>query len=184
MLRSETLFGKRETTTPNSPFGGANVTPPSAAAASRVAQPITGSSPPSSSTASSNNSSTNEIGSKLIVGPNIKLKGVEINDCDTLVVEGLVEATMDSRVIQIAEKGAFKGSAGIDLAEIRGDFDGELTVRQKLVVYATGKVTGKIRYGKLVIEEGGQISGDVQVNSRQAELGEISSDRPNKTAIA
>jgi cytoskeletal protein CcmA (bactofilin family) len=184
MLRSETLFGKRETTTPNSPFGGANVTPPSAAAASRIAQPITGSSTSSSSSTAQSHNSTNEVGSKLIVGPNIKLKGVEINDCDTLVVEGLVEATMDSRVIQIAEKGAFKGSAGIDLAEIRGDFDGELTVRQKLVVYATGKVTGKIRYGKLVIEEGGQISGDVQVNSRQAELGEISSDRPSKSAIA
>lgn len=186
MLRSETLFGKRETNTPNSPFGGANVTPPSAAAASRIAQPITGTSTSSSAVstaASNNNSSTNEIGSKLIVGPNIKLKGVEINDCDTLVVEGLVEATIDSRVIQIAEKGEFKGSAGIDLAEIRGDFEGELTVRQKLVIYATGKVTGKIRYGKLVIEEGGQISGDVQVNSRQAELGEVTSDRsPDKTS--
>ena len=41
--------------------------------------------------------------SKLIVGPDIKLKGAEITDCDTLVVEGRVEASMDSRVIQIAE---------------------------------------------------------------------------------
>lgn len=101
-------------------------------------------------------------GSKLIVGPNIKLKGVEITDCDTLVVEGLVEATMDSRVMEIAQQGAFKGSAEIDIAEIRGQFDGNLTVRQKLVIYATGKVTGKIRYGKLVIEEGGQLTGDIQ----------------------
>ena len=103
-----------------------------------------------------------EGGSKLTVGPNIKLKGVEITDCDTLVVEGLVEATMDSRVIQIAQQGAFKGSAEIDIAEIRGQFDGNLTVRDKLVIYATGKVTGKIRYGKLVIEEGGQLSGEVE----------------------
>ena len=100
-------------------------------------------------------------GSKLTVGPNIKLKGVEITDCDTLVVEGLVEATMDSRVIQIAEQGAFKGSAEIDVAEIRGEFNGNLTVRQKLVIYSTGKVTGTIRYGKLVIEEGGQLSGEI-----------------------
>ena len=102
------------------------------------------------------------VGSKLIVGPNIKLKGVEITDCDTLVVEGLVEATMDSRVMEIAEQGAFKGSAEIDVAEIYGQFDGNLTVRQKLVIYATGKVTGKIRYGKLVIEEGGQLTGEIQ----------------------
>lgn len=106
-------------------------------------------------------SSMPEGGSKLTVGPNIKLKGVEITDCDTLVVEGTVEATMDSRVIQIAEQGAFRGSAEIDVAEIRGEFNGNLTVRQKLVIYSTGKVTGTIRYGKLVIEEGGQLSGEI-----------------------
>ena len=105
--------------------------------------------------------SNHEGGSKLTVGPNIKLKGVEITDCDTLVVEGLVEATMDSRVMQIAEQGAFKGSAEIDVAEIRGEFSGNLTVRQKLVIYSTGKVTGTIRYGKLVIEEGGQLAGEI-----------------------
>ena len=69
---------------------------------------------------------------------------------------------MDSRVIQIAEQGAFRGSAEIDVAEIRGEFHGNLTVRQKLVIYSTGKVTGTIRYGKLVIEEGGQLSGEIQ----------------------
>lgn len=106
-------------------------------------------------------SSGSESGSRLIVGPNIKLKGVEITDCDTLVVEGTVEATMDSRVIQIMANGAFKGSADIDIAEIHGKFDGNLTVRDKLVIYAQGKVTGTIRYGKVIIEEGGQLSGDV-----------------------
>ncbi|MBS0343599.1 MAG: polymer-forming cytoskeletal protein [Proteobacteria bacterium] len=127
---------------------------------------------PSSVPASVANTAANaakESGAKLTVGPNIKLKGVEITDCDTLVVEGLVEATMDSRVMQIAETGAFKGSAGIDIAEIRGIFDGSLTVREKLVIHATGKVSGKIRYGKLVIEEGGQLSGEVSVGTSSAD---------------
>lgn len=105
---------------------------------------------------------TKEGGSKLTVGPNIKLKGVEITDCDTLVVEGTVEATMDSRVMHITELGAFKGSADIDYAEIHGEFNGNLTVRQKLVIYATGRVSGTIRYGKVVIQEGGQLVGDIQ----------------------
>ncbi len=99
--------------------------------------------------------------SKLIVGPDIKLKGAEITDCDTLVVEGRVEASMDSRVIQIAEHGVFAGKAGIDVAEIRGRFEGELTARKQLVIRATGKVSGKVRYGKVAIEEGGEISGDI-----------------------
>jgi cytoskeletal protein CcmA (bactofilin family) len=181
MLRSETLFGKRDNATPNSSAmttGGLSQSPKSTGISSPVGAGSASSASSSSAVnttsgatpviANANVSSTNEVGSKLIVGPNIKLKGVEITDCDTLVVEGRVEATMDSRVIQIAECGAFKGSAEIDIAEIHGEFDGEITVRQKLVIYATGKVSGKIRYGKLVIEEGGQLSGDVQVGTTSA----------------
>jgi len=100
-------------------------------------------------------------GSRLIVGPDIKLKGAEITDCDTLVVEGRVEASMDARVIQIAETGALHGTVGVDVADIRGRFEGELTVRKQLVIHPGGKVSGKIRYGKIVIEEGGEVSGDV-----------------------
>jgi len=36
-----------------------------------------------------------------------------------------------------------------------------LTARKQLVVRATGKVSGKVRYGKVAIEEGGEISGDI-----------------------
>lgn len=109
-------------------------------------------------------------GSKLIVGPNIKLKGVEIDDCDTLVVEGRVEATMNSRAIQIAEHGAFSGKVDIDVAEIRGSFQGEMTARKRLVIHATGRVSGKIRYGKVLVQEGGELTGEITT------LGEGQSD--------
>jgi len=101
-------------------------------------------------------------GNRLMVGPDVKLKGAEILDCDTLVVEGRVEATMDSRVINIANNGSFSGKVGIDVAEIHGRFDGELTARSQLIIHATGRVSGTIRYGKILIEEGGEVSGDVR----------------------
>lgn len=107
-------------------------------------------------------------GSKLIVGPNIKLKGSEITDCEILVVEGRVEASMKSRDIRIAEGGVFSGKAEIDVAEVRGNFEGELTARKRLVIHATGKVTGTIRYGAMMVEEGGCISGDVATLSSSA----------------
>lgn len=107
------------------------------------------------------NEVTNEDGNKLIVGPNIKLKGSEITDCEILVVEGRVEASMNSRDIRIAEGGVFSGKAEIDVAEVRGTFEGDLTARKRLVIYATGKVSGVIRYGAMMVEEGGTISGDV-----------------------
>jgi len=114
--------------------------------------------------------------SKLIVGPDIKLKGAEITDCDTLIVEGRVEASMDSRVIQISERGVFSGKAGIDVAEIRGCFEGELTARKQLLICATGKVSGKIRYGKLAIEEGGELSGDIAALTEAAGKGNARTD--------
>lgn len=154
MAMQSPFFNKREPDAYNQRTNASpNATAASGAAVTTAAAPAA---------AAANSAPVKEGESKLTVGPNIKLKGVEITDCDTLVVEGSVEATMDSRVIQISERGSFKGSAEIDIAEIRGQFDGNLTVRQKLVIYSTGKVTGRVRYGKVVIEEGGQLSGEVE----------------------
>jgi cytoskeletal protein CcmA (bactofilin family) len=177
MLRSDTLFGKRESATGNTlntPISGSTLGQSAGARPTSSASSTSSAQAESTKTASPapapqpvqavDTAEQEEGGSKLIVGPNIKLKGVEITDCDTIVVEGFVEATIYSRVIQISKLGAFKGSAEIDIAEIRGEFDGDLTVRQKLVICSSGKVSGKIRYGKLVIEEGGQLSGDVQMD--------------------
>ena len=161
MAVQNSFFGRRE--------------PPESLASRLSSTPASASPSPSPAVAAATRAVTDPVqepatnaGSKLTVGPNIKLKGVEITDCDTLVVEGTVEATMDSRVMQIAEQGAFRGAAEIDIAEIRGEFNGTLTVREKLVIFASGKVTGKIRYGKLVVEEGGQLSGDIEVGTSSA----------------
>ncbi len=111
-------------------------------------------------------------GSQLFVGPNIKLRGVEISDCDVLIVEGHVEATVNSKAMQIAKPGTLKGVVVIDVAEIDGEFSGELTAHAKLIVRGTGRVSGKIRYGRLIVADGGELSGDVQriepVKSEQA----------------
>jgi cytoskeletal protein CcmA (bactofilin family) len=100
---------------------------------------------------------------KLIVGRDISLNG-EIRTCDTLVVEGSVEAVLqDCKNIEIMAPGEFKGAAEVDVADISGRFDGDLTARQRLIVRAGGKVLGKIRYGQLEIERGGVLSGEVEV---------------------
>jgi len=177
MIRSDTLFGKRDNAMPNSPNTTSNsagtlmpntapapIKPIPALANTTVNEqtPIL----PEQVVAPVSSESKDELGSKLIVGPNIKLRGVEISDCDILVVEGLVEANaIKSRVMRIAEGGAFKGSAEVDVAEIHGEFEGDLIALQKLVIVQTGKVSGKVRYGKVVIQEGGQLAGDIQACS-------------------
>ncbi|WP_035705476.1 bactofilin family protein [Niveispirillum irakense] len=100
---------------------------------------------------------------KLIVGRDISLSG-EIAACDVLVVEGTVEAKLrDGRTIEIADTGLFKGSVEIDDADIGGRFEGDITVRGTLKVRATGKIQGNVRYGTLEVENGGQLSGSIEV---------------------
>jgi cytoskeletal protein CcmA (bactofilin family) len=126
---------------------------------------------------------TPEDGNKLIVGPNIKLKGSEITDCEILVVEGRVEASMNSRDIRIAEGGVFSGKAEIDVAEVRGTFEGELTARKRLVVYATGRVSGTIHYGALMVEEGGSITGNMAMHTPGARASKVT-ELPSQSAAA
>lgn len=114
---------------------------------------------------------------RLIVGRDISLSG-EIGSCDVLVVEGTVEAKLrDGRSIEITENGLFKGSVEIDEADIGGRFEGDIVVRGRLTVRSTGRISGTIKYGELMIEAGGQLIGDVQVVSTPAA-------RPTVTPLA
>lgn len=102
-----------------------------------------------------------EESKKLLVGKEISLSG-EITACDTLVVEGSVEATLEnSHRIEIAEGGRFKGKVAIHEAEIAGSFEGDLTVRDKLLIRSTGIITGKVIFGSLEVEHGGRIKGEI-----------------------
>jgi cytoskeletal protein CcmA (bactofilin family) len=119
---------------------------------------------------------------KLIVGREISLSG-EITACDRLVVEGSVEANLaNCRDIDIADSGLFKGSASIDDAEVRGRFEGTLNVRRRLLIKATGRVIGTVRYGQIEIECGGQISGDIQAQP-MSETGETPVTPPRPTIV-
>jgi cytoskeletal protein CcmA (bactofilin family) len=105
---------------------------------------------------------------QLTVGREISLSG-EIASCDTLIVEGSVEANLQNcRDVDIAESGLFRGTAEIENADVRGTFEGSLTVRKRLLIRAGGQVTGTIRYGQIEIELGGQISGDVKMSETAA----------------
>lgn len=100
----------------------------------------------------------------LIVGPDITLAG-EITACDRLVVEGSVQVTLNrTRAIEIAPSGRFtNGRAEVEEADIAGLYEGELTVRGRLLIRATGKVSGSVRYGELELERGGRLTGSVAV---------------------
>ena len=106
-------------------------------------------------------------GQTLVVGRDIRLTG-EIRACQRLIVEGSVEAELtDTRTLEIAESGRFRGSAAVGECVVSGSFDGDLTVSGLLAVRASGRVGGAIRYAEIEVERGGRITGRADLQGPQ-----------------
>jgi cytoskeletal protein CcmA (bactofilin family) len=122
---------------------------------------------------------------KLTVGRDISLNG-EITTCDHLIVEGNVTATIKGgQVLEIMETGTYSGLVDIEQADIAGVFDGELTVRGKLTLRPTATVTGMIHYGRLQVDAGAVLNGQlgalppVAAETTAANTAETTATTPN-----
>lgn len=103
----------------------------------------------------------------LVVGRGISVQGV-VQDAERLVVEGTVEATMiHATELAIAPGGVFKGEVEVEDAEIAGTIDGTLTARGSLIVRGSGRVLGTARCRRLQVEDGGQITGRIEMITDQ-----------------
>ncbi len=104
----------------------------------------------------------------LVVGRGISLQGT-VQDAERLVVEGTVETSMiHAADLTVTLGGVFKGEAEVEDADIAGTIDGTLTVKGSLVVRATGRLLGTARCRRLQVEDGGQITGRVEMITEPA----------------
>lgn len=103
----------------------------------------------------------------LVVGRGISVQGL-VQDAERLEVEGTFEASMiRANELAIAHGGVFKGEIEVEEAEIAGTIDGTVTARASLIVRATGKVLGTARCRRLQVEDGGQITGRIEMITDQ-----------------
>lgn len=100
---------------------------------------------------------TNETGT-LVISAGISIQGT-IMGAKRLVVEGIFESDrIETAELAIARTGVFRGTADVRSADIDGRFAGELIAKERLRVRSNGTVTGTAQYGKLAVEDGGEIS--------------------------
>ncbi len=101
----------------------------------------------------------------LVVGRGISVQGT-VQDAERLVVEGTVEASMiHATELSISPGGMFKGEVEVEDAEVAGTIDGTLTARGNLIVRASGRVLGTARCRRLQVEDGGHITGRMEMLS-------------------
>jgi cytoskeletal protein CcmA (bactofilin family) len=145
----------------------AAVVPPAASAAATSAKPSIAPSPtarPASPTAGRPTGRA-EAGEKRVLqlGKGISIQG-SVTEAERIIIEG----TMESQLLQcqelaISHSGVFKGEVQVEDADIAGVFDGTLTATGSLIIRATGRVLGVARSRRLSVEDGGQLTGRMEM---------------------
>lgn len=152
-------------TPPLKPFkkGSAMANPPSSSYRPEIPRKVVDIPNPARLQAERTEPDTADDGSRLVVGKAITVTG-DISSCETLVVQGTVEANVsDANTIDVAHGGLFKGDAEVDHAFIAGNFEDTLKARQTLEVAESGHVKGTIYYNNISIASGGRVEGTIDV---------------------
>ena len=142
--------------------------PPAASAAATPAKPSVASSPaarPMTPGAAGRPTGRAEAGERRVLqlGKGISIQG-SVTEAERIVIEG----TMESQLLQcqelaISHSGVFKGEVQVEDADIAGVFDGTLTATGNLTIRATGRVLGVARSRRLSVEDGGQLTGRMEM---------------------
>ena len=96
----------------------------------------------------------------VLIGPGIEFDG-SLGNCDEVVIEGTVRATIATTHLIVKATGRFTGSAEVEKAEIDGQYEGTLTAKTQLQINQTGTVIGDINYAQLEVTPGGILTGNV-----------------------
>jgi len=172
-------------TPPQQPMGASSLSMPPGPGSAPPPRPNTGMGmgPGSSSNMPSSTAQRPAERRTLVVGRGISVQGT-VTEAERLVVEGTVEASMiHATELSIALGGVFRGEVEVEDAEIAGIIDGTLLARGSLVVRATGKVLGTARCRRLQVEDGGQITGRIEMlpdtENKAGTVAALDAPRPN-----
>ncbi|MDE0813758.1 MAG: polymer-forming cytoskeletal protein [Alphaproteobacteria bacterium] len=97
-----------------------------------------------------------------LIGPGVYFEGT-LQNCDEVVIDGTVQASIVANRILVRESGRFSCAATVNDAAVLGNFEGTLTASTKLTVNATGRVSGAISCAALEISSGGILTGNINV---------------------
>ena len=96
----------------------------------------------------------------LTLGSGVTLTGT-VTVPGRAVIHGTLEGALTARDVLVGPEGRVSGTLEADTVELQGEGPATLTARTALVVRATGRVTGTVRYGRLEVEPGGLLQGDL-----------------------
>lgn len=100
------------------------------------------------------------------VGEGSQLSGGELRFEGTLRVDGIVEnVKLSGQSLVVGEKGRVTGAVQVASLAVYGQFDGQVSVRESVLIANGGKFTGELEMLRpsLSVQEGGVFQGNVKI---------------------
>ena len=105
-----------------------------------------------------------------IISETSSLKG-ELKMLGNVIIMGSFTGSIISRTLEIFKDGKAFGSIEAENVTIAGYFEGEIACSALLTIAKTGAVRGRVAYGALSVELGGQLDAEVfQLESTDTKL--------------
>ena len=108
-----------------------------------------------------------------MIGPSITIHG-DVTGEEDLVVDGVIEGTVNLKEnnLVVSENGKVTANVNARIIRVDGEVKGELRGLEQVSISPTGKVNGDIRAPRVVLEDGCQFKGSVDMDSDKAAAGE------------
>lgn len=97
----------------------------------------------------------------LVIGEEAILKG-EIKNCREIEIYGYVEGLLEADKVTVHPEGRLFGTVKADTADVHGQVQGNVRIKQLIAIWRTGSVAGNVKYGRLAMEEGADLSATVR----------------------
>jgi cytoskeletal protein CcmA (bactofilin family) len=101
------------------------------------------------------------------IGEGASLSGA-IRAQDTVIVDGAVEGEITCAQLIVGPTGVVNGTINVTEADVHGKIGADVTVKQLLMVRASGRVEGKWTYGEIEVEKGAALSGTAEPTEYRA----------------
>jgi cytoskeletal protein CcmA (bactofilin family) len=105
----------------------------------------------------------------LIIGEGVEISGTIV--CPgTITIDGTLNGSLTAAELHVGPSGRINGEVVAGAAVVHGEIEPSLVCRGKLVVCASGRVTGAVQFQQLEVETGGQLIGKVHSTGDQAAI--------------
>ena len=105
-------------------------------------------------------------GGVCVIGPRIQLKG-ELHGSEPVVVEGSVEGSVRlTAELRVALGGTVKADVSAHTLVVAGEVIGDCQATERVVIEASGRLTGNIKAPRIMIAEGASFRGTSDMSPR------------------